>query len=80
LTLKTLFPHISKGGLYIIEDLLLKPVKLEKSLPTVLMTREFLKYKVNYSKVIKDVKEIHFYNSPMGKNYNLLGVAVIIKN
>lgn len=77
LTLKTLFPHISKGGLYIIEDLNWQPEKLEKSLPTVLRTRELLKYKVKYSKVIKDVKEIHFYKSQMRKNKESL--AVIIK-
>ena len=79
LTLKTFFPHISKGGIYIIEDIRLKPEKLEKSLPTVLMTREFLKYKVNYSKVIKDIREINFYKSPMDKTKNLLGTALIIK-
>ena len=77
ISLKTLFPHISKNGLYIIEDLSDKIRKKDKSLPETINTFELLKSETEFNKIIKNVKEIKFYNSILNNNKEEL--AVIFK-
>ena len=76
-SLKTLFPHITKDGLYIIEDLLDREIELEKSLPKTIKTKELLKSESEYNKIIKNVKEVKFYKR--FSNINKEELAVIIK-
>jgi hypothetical protein len=77
LTLKTLFPHLSSGGYYVIEDLLWQPPDLEASLPAVCKTRELLKDSLTLSSIVTGVKQVLFFDSAVqtGKE----GMAVIVK-
>ena len=66
-----------KNCLYIIEDLSDKIRKKDKSLPETINTFELLKSETEFNKIIKNVKEIKFYNSILNNNKEEL--AVIFK-
>jgi hypothetical protein len=71
-TLKTLFPYVKSGGLYVIEDLLWQPAELEASLPAVRKTRDFLKNRAALESAISGVKDVFFFDEH--------GLAVAVKN
>ena len=76
-TLKTLFPYLADGGLYVIEDLLFQPPKLEEDLPATKKTRELLKDRAAVDKIIEGVKDIVFLDSPIHQRQE--GAVVISK-
>lgn len=78
LALKTLFPHVASGGLYVIEDLHWQRADLEASLPPVPKTRDFLKDGAALNRTITGAKEILFFESPFKKGKEKL--AVIVKD
>ena len=65
ITLKTLFPYLKKGGLYIIEDLHWQPESLEASLPAAVRTKTFLKNRSALDEIATGVGEVHFFRSPI---------------
>lgn len=62
-TLKTLFPSLKSGGLYIIEDLLWQPADLEASLPPVRKMRDILKDRAALDAIVSDVDDVRFFCS-----------------
>lgn len=76
-TLKTLFPYLADNGLYVIEDLLFQPAKLEAELPATRKTRELLKDRPAVDEMIKGVKDVVFLDSSIHRREE--GSVVISK-
>jgi hypothetical protein len=76
-TLKTLFPYLSDNGLFVIEDLLFQPAKLEAELPATRTMRELLKDRSAVDELIKGVKDIEFLDSTIHRREE--GSVVISK-
>ena len=76
-TLKTLFPHLRSGGLFVIEDLSWQPKDLEASLPSVSTMRNVLKDRGALETVISGVGEVMFFDSPILGDRE--SVAAIVK-
>lgn len=76
-TLKTLFPYLADGGLFVIEDLLFQPAELEATLPATRKIREFLKDRPAVDEMIAGVKDIEFLDYPILRRKE--GAVVISK-
>lgn len=77
-TLKTLFPYLKSGGLYIIEDLMWQPPDVESTLPASPKTLAVLKDPVALAALIPAGQHVRILGSPIqaGKE----GMAVIKKS
>jgi hypothetical protein len=76
-TLKTLFPYLADDGLFVIEDLLFQPEKLEAELPATRKTRELLKDRTALDEMIIGVKDVLFLDLPIHSRKE--GAVVISK-
>jgi hypothetical protein len=76
-TLKTLFPYLADDGLFVIEDLLFQPAKLEAELPATRKTRELLKDRAALDEMIIGVKDVLFLDLPIHSRKE--GAVVISK-
>jgi hypothetical protein len=72
ITMRTLFPYVKSGGLYIIEDLHWQPADLEASLPAARKMRDLLKDRDTLDSMIPGVRNVSFLNSDR--------LAVVVKD
>jgi hypothetical protein len=64
-SLRTLWPFLTTGGMYFIEDLDLQPVELERVLPSCPLTIDLLKERMALAQQIGGVTKVSLYDSPL---------------
>ena len=76
-SLRTLFPHLATGGMYIIEDLMWQPDDLESTLPAVPKTLDLLTDSAALGQLIWPGQDVQILASPTQVGNR--GLAVITK-
>lgn len=79
-SLKTLYPHLVTGGIYIIEDLHYQSPELEKSLPSTIKTKELLQNQKALEEMISGIESISVYSSTLGESTKNIDLGILIKN
>ena len=77
LTIETLFPFLKPGGLFVIEDLAWQPADLERALPRVPKTTDWLRDRQALDRRIAGIRDVLFFTSPLNRSKE--GLAVIVK-
>ena len=62
-SLRTLFPFLSSGGIYIVEDLDEQPHELEESLPKVRRTVDILKDVRSLAEIVTGVSDVKLFSA-----------------
>jgi hypothetical protein len=76
-TLRTLFPHTSPGGIFVIEDLHWQPGELESVLPPVKeKTVDLLRNRTALQELIGGVRDVLFFDSPLEHASDTVGVIL----
>jgi hypothetical protein len=75
-SLRTLFPFLSPGGLCIVEDLSWQPQGLEASLPPVRKARDLLRGRTALSELISSIDDVMILKSCIQVEREDLGVIV----